>query len=132
MFDYALQTIGGGSFSAEHGGREQTNGKAMISIENFDEIMDVLIYSLSDEPEEEHIIVKLELFKTAGKSLFVLAKLMKQQTKLDPVEFNRATAWFLLNLEAAFPNTVYYNKLHFLASHVTEFVERYHCYGLAK
>jgi hypothetical protein len=130
MFDFALQTIGGGSFSAEHGGREQTNGKAMISIENFDEIMDVCIYSLSDEPDEEHIVVKLELFKTAGKALFDLTKLMKQQTKLEPDVFNRATAWFLLNFEAAFPNTVYYNKLHFLASHVTEFVKEYHCYGL--
>jgi hypothetical protein len=131
MFDLALQTIGGGSFSAEHGGREQTNGKAMISIEKFDEIMDVCIASIADESDyKDEVTQQLDLFKTAGRSLYKLTKLMKQQEKLDPKDFDLAVASFLLNLEAACPGMAYYNKIHFLASHVTEFVREYKCYGL--
>jgi hypothetical protein len=132
IFNLALQSIGGGSFSAEHGGHEQTNGKAMISLENFDAIIDVCILSLTNESDEEPSLVtkQLEHFKIAGASLYTLTKLMKQQGKLDPDVFIRAVAQFLIHLEVACPDCGYYNKIHFLASHVTEFVQEYHCYGL--
>ena len=130
-FDWALQFIGSGSFSPEHGGREQTNGKGMKSLEKFNAIMDACIVALANEPDEKctDFTKQLELFKKAGSSLHTLTKLMKQQDKLDPDEFIDAIAQFLIDLEIAFPGYKYYNKLHFLSLHVLEFVIEYHCYG---
>ena len=131
-FDWALQFIGGGSFSPEHGERDQTNGKGKKLLEKLNAIMDACIVALTKKSDEKctDFTKQLELFKKAGSSLCTLTKLMKQQDKLDPDEFIDAIAQFLIDLEIAFPgNKLYYNRLHFFSSHVIEFVTEYLFYG---
>ncbi len=131
-FDWTLQFIGGGSFSPEHGDHDQKNGKGKKSLEKLNAIMDACIVALTNESDEKRadFTKQLELLKKAGSSLYTLTKLMKQQDKLDPDEFIDAIAQFLIDLEIAFPGyKLYYNKLHFLSSHVIEFVIEYLFYG---
>lgn len=132
VFETSLKKIGGGSFCPEHGGRDQTNGKAMQSLENFDAIIDACIASCASKQDEKRaeITEKFEGFRVAGKTLFQLNLKIKSQKKLDPDDFEHSIATFLVALEKAFPDYNYYNKLHFLANHATEFVREFHCYGL--
>ncbi len=62
--------------------------------------------------------------------MFQLNLKIKSQKKLDPDDSEYSIAAFLIALEKAFPDYNYYNKLHFLANHATEFVREFHCYGL--
>lgn len=132
VYETSLRKIGGGSFCPEHGGRDQTNGKAMQSLENFSAIVDACIASCASEQDEKRaeITKKFEGFRVAGEALFQLNLKIKSQKKLDPDDFENAIATFLVALEKAFPDYNYYNKLHFLANHATEFVREFHCYGL--
>ena len=39
LFNNLIESVGGGEFMPEHGGFEQTNGRAMNTLQNFDEIV---------------------------------------------------------------------------------------------
>ena len=100
----SLWRIGGGSFCPEHGGRDQTNGKAMKSLECFSEIIDACIASYAREPEGKcaEVMKRFESFRVAGEALFQMNLKIKSQKKLDPDEFESSILTFLVALEKAF------------------------------
>ena len=104
VYETSLRRIGGGSFCPEHGGRDQTNGKAMKSLECFSEIIDACIASYACQPEwkRAEVMKRFEGFRVAGEALFQMNLKIKSQKKLDPDEFESSILTFLVALEKAF------------------------------
>ncbi len=104
MYETSLWRIRGGSFCPEHGGWDQTNGKAMKSLECFSEIIDACIASYAREPEGKcaEVMKSFESFRMAGEALFQMNLKIKSQQKLDPDEFESSIATFLVAFEKAF------------------------------
>jgi len=131
-FNNGLEYIGGGKFNAEHGGFEQTNGKAMNSLERFDDIATACEVTYP-EGHRLHDQVKAYFakFRVLAAKLFALTKLMKSQKKIDPADMDYKVIEVMLAWNDTFPGKAYFNKLHFVMVHLPEFVHRYHICGRA-
>ncbi|KAL7536007.1 hypothetical protein ACHAXR_006865 [Thalassiosira sp. AJA248-18] len=134
-FNNAIDVIGGGGYNAEHGGFEQTNGRAINSLENFSDIADVCeaTYDETNGINGIHIKVKalFAKFRVLAKALYSLAVLMKSQKKIDPDYFDIKVIDVMLAWNETFPGVPYFNKLHFVMVHLPEFVRLYHICGRA-
>lgn len=126
IFNNALEYIGGGKFSAENGGFDQTNGRALSSLEKFDDIAEVCVKAFGQNSELEQLF---EGFKNVAHALFILAKMLKSQGKLDHQKLEDAIIDFIVEFRRVFPGVPYFNKLHFIVMHVPEFVRKYGCLG---
>ena len=72
VYETNLRKIGGGRFCPEHGGQDQTNGKAMQSLENFSTIVDACIALCASEQDEKRaeITKKLKALGWLGRHCF--------------------------------------------------------------
>ena len=70
-------------------------------------------------------------FRVVAGKLYALATLMKSQKRLDPENFYIKVIDVMLAWNDAFPGDSYFNKLHFVMVHLTEFVHLYHICGRA-
>jgi len=131
-FNNALQYLGGGAFNAEHGGYEQTTGRAMNTLKNFDDIASVCENTYPAE-HALHNTVKADFakYREVAKKLYILTCKMKSQSRLDSEEFDDAVIDTIVAWNAAFPDEPYFNKLHFIMCHLPEFVRRYRMCGRA-
>ena len=129
VFNNALEHIGGGKFSAENGGFDQTNGRAMNTLEKFNEVADVCVLSYESDPKHEEIEKMFKDFKELASHLFELTTYMKSQKKRNADSLVERLVKFLAKYEELFPNESCYNKLHFVMWHVVEFVDRWETCG---
>ena len=121
-----------GAFMAEHSGFEQTNGRALKSLEKFKEIASVCVASYeSTHPLHNQVKERFAEYEVVAEKLYTLCKLMKSQKKLSCEEFDAAVAHFIDAWNTTFPNVPYFNKLHFVMVHLPLFVKEYGFCGRA-
>ncbi|KAL7525991.1 hypothetical protein ACHAWF_001590 [Thalassiosira exigua] len=126
VFNNAIEHIGGGCFMAEHSGFEQTNGRAMNSLKRFNNIAAVCkMVCPEGYPLHSKVINLFETYSDVAAKLYKVCRLMKSQKPLDLDTFDEALLDFILAWNKAFPETPYFNKLHFVMMHLPEFVAEY-------
>lgn len=117
---------------AEHSGFEQTNGRAVDTLENFEAIAKVCVGAYdSSHPIHEEVKTKFALYEDVAKKLHLLALSMKSQKKVDSDEFDDKLLDVILAWDKAFPGRQYFNKLHVVMMHLPEFVAEYGICGRA-
>ena len=125
VFNNALEHIGGGKFSAENGGFDQTNGRGMNTLEKFDDVAEVCILAYKSDPKHDKVKLMFENYKELASHLYELTKYMKSQKKRDADELVDLLVKFLAKYEELFPGESCYNKLHFVMWHLVAFVEKW-------
>ena len=130
VFNNALEHVGGGLFSAENGGFDQTNGRAMNSLEKFDDVADVCVRAYeSSDPIYEEGKQMFDGYRLLAKTLFEVTKYMKSQKKQNVDEFVKLLVQFLAKYEELFPGERCFNKLHFVMWHLVEFIAEWETCG---
>ena len=130
LFNNLIESIGGGKFNAEHGGFELTNGQALDTLENFEEIVRVILSSYAtDDPKEPTAKKLFKQYADLSAKTFELMKYLKSQKRLDEEVFMNLLLDFVLAWEETFPDVPCFNKLHFLMRHVVDYIIEYGIFG---
>mmetsp|Transcript_6110 Transcript_6110/g.13845 ORF Transcript_6110/g.13845 Transcript_6110/m.13845 type:complete len:175 (+) Transcript_6110:1329-1853(+) len=117
---------------AEHGGFEQTNGRALDTIGKFGLIAKVCVAAYpSTHPIHSKVKEDFALYEDVAAKLHSLALLMKSQKKIDSDQFDNTLLDFILAWDETFPGRTYFNKLHFVMMHLPDFVEEFGICGRA-
>jgi len=138
IFTKAVELLGGGRCMAENGGFDQTNGRALVTLQNFDTIVDVCLtaYDLESPTNDWRVWQwrgtvksKFNLWREWAKHAYALLTCLKSQKTLSSDEvgillLNVLDAW-----DAAFPGVPCFNKLHWIMGHILEFIDKYGIYG---
>ena len=130
LFNNLIESIGGGEFMAEHGGFEQTNGRALNTLQKFPEIVSVILSSYADDDPKKQLAEEIfGKFEDLAEKTFKLMTYLKSQERRCPDEFLDLLLDFVMSWEDTFPDVPCFNKLHFLMRHVVEFIDEYGIYG---
>lgn len=129
LFNKAIGTFGG-NYMPDHGGLEQTNGIALNSLEQFDQ---VAIICRGAYPESHDLHTQIDgmftQFQKLAKSTLELMRLMKSQKKLSPRVFLDTLIDFIIDWQKTFPDTSVFNKLHLLLIHYADHVDMFEMCG---
>ncbi|EJK61049.1 hypothetical protein THAOC_18519 [Thalassiosira oceanica] len=131
-FVAGLEHIGGGSFNKEHGGHEMTNQSSLNTLEYFGEICDLCANVLEpSSPFYAQVRHAFDLFREVGEAVFEVAKDMKRQDMLDADKFDEKLADLVIAWDAAYPDDQYINKMHYLLTHLSDFIAEFGICGRA-
>ena len=130
LYNNAVVLLGGGDYMAQNGGFEQTNGRALTTLQNFPRITAVCLTAFEEShPLYDDLKRKLDLWEEWAKCAYELLTRLKSQKQLPIDEIEKLLLDFIDAWEAAWPFVPYFNKLHWLMAHVLEFIEEYGIYG---
>ena len=113
----------------EHGGFELTNGRALDTLENFSEIVSVMLDSIKDHPKKSEAEDMFGKFQELAKKAFALMTFIKSQKRRSSEDFMELLVHFMIAWEKTFPDVACFNKLHHLMWHFVEFIDKYGACG---
>lgn len=138
----SIEYDAGGKFMAQHSGLEQTNGKGMTFLQNFNRVREKVVnmYAPNFSGPSPPTLRELAMFEwlkglfarfqRVADTLFHILTFLKSQEKRDPHVFKELVYQFALAWEDAFPDKNAFNKLHFLLGHLPEFIELWEMIGV--
>ena len=125
----AVESRAGGKLDMKTSGKEQTNGKGMISLQNFHNISDTLLGMYPQEHEvHQWLVERVKEWNGLAKAIFDVGCFLKSQKKRCPRECDDKLFSLWCRWSYAFPG-MKFNKFHGMFCAIRKYVHEYHMAG---